>query len=176
MQNLLVVSVLGSQQATTANELVRLIADCQCNILDARASLLAGEYSGSFLLAGNWNALAKFEHALPALATKLQLQTALKRISEIAPMEESLPYSVQIVGHDEAGILKEITQFFAVQGVVIQELYSNVYGSPHTGSATLVFNLTIHVPKRVAIALLRDQFLTLCDELNLDAVLEPIKF
>ena len=176
MQNLLVVNVFGPQRTNTINELVRHIADCQCNILDSRSSLLGDQLCASFMLDGSWNALAKFEHAMPAVAAKLDLHVSFHRCTQRGSSENAIPYSVQIVAHDQAGLMKEITQFFVDQDVVVHEMYSNVYGSPHTGSATLVFNLTIHVPQRVSIAVLRDSFTLLCDELNLDSVMEPIKF
>lgn len=176
MQNLLVVNVFGPQHANSINELVRQIADCQCNILDARSSLLGNQLCAAFMLDGSWSALAKLEHALPAVAAKLDLSVSFQRCQQRNAGESAIAYSVQIVAHDQAGLIKEITQFFVDQGVTVHEMYSNVYGSPHTGSATLLFNLTIHVPQSVSIAVLRDSFTLLCDELNLDSVMEPIKF
>ena len=176
MQSLMIVSVLGPQSPSSANDLVTLIADCNCNVLDSRTSLLAGEFCGTFMVVGTWSALAKFEHALPILANKLQLQATLKRVEQRENTENAIPYSVLIVAHDAPGLLREITQFFLEQNMTVQEMYSNVYASPHTGSATLVLNLTIHVAQSINIALLREQFHMMCDELNVDAVLEPIKF
>jgi len=35
--------------------------------------------------------------------------------------------------------------------------------------------MAINIPTTVPISLLRDEFLELCDRLNLDAILEPVK-
>jgi glycine cleavage system transcriptional repressor len=35
--------------------------------------------------------------------------------------------------------------------------------------------MVIHVPTRIHIAALREEFMDLCDNMNLDAILEPLK-
>ncbi len=175
MQNLLAISALGPQQPGVANDLAKMAADCACNILDCRMTVLGSEIAVSMLLSGNWNALAKFEHALPAAAARLQLQTLVRRTSGRENTSHSLPYSVQIVALDSPGILRDISQFFLDQGIAIQDLYCNTGPAPQTGAPMLIINLAINVPGDVHIAALRDQFLILCDDLNLDAVMEPLK-
>jgi glycine cleavage system transcriptional repressor len=36
-------------------------------------------------------------------------------------------------------------------------------------------HLTVDIPASLQIAMLRDEFMDFCDQLNLDAVIEPIK-
>lgn len=176
MQNLLVVNLFGSQQLNSLNEVMRQIADCQCNILDSRSCLFGDQLSAVFMLGGSWNSLAKLEHALPLVAAKFDLQLSFHRCNQRHVGENAIPYSVQIIAHDQSGLQKEVMQFFVEQGILVHEMYSNVYGSPHTDSPTLAFNLTIYVPQHVSIGVLRDSFTLLCDELNLDSVMEPIKY
>jgi glycine cleavage system transcriptional repressor len=35
--------------------------------------------------------------------------------------------------------------------------------------------MTVNIPSSVHLAQLRDEFLELCDQLNLDSILEPVK-
>ena len=49
------------------------------------------------------------------------------------------------------------------------------YSAPHTGTPMISVNLAIGIPANTHIALLREEFLDFCDDLNLDAVMEPIK-
>ncbi len=35
--------------------------------------------------------------------------------------------------------------------------------------------MMVHVPAKVNIAALREEFMDVCDQLNLDAILEPVK-
>ncbi len=45
----------------------------------------------------------------------------------------------------------------------------------HTGTPVASVHLTIDVPAGLHIATLRDEFMELCDQLNLDAIMEPAK-
>ncbi|MFZ5842742.1 MAG: glycine cleavage system protein R [Pseudomonadota bacterium] len=175
MQNLLAVSVLGPYVPTATTDIAKLAADCNCNILDARITMLGNESAMLLLLAGTWNALAKFEHALPVLSQRLQLSVNMRRTTGREQPSQALPYSVQIVALDTPGILRDISQFFLDQGVTLQDIYSNTYAAPQTGAAMIVINIALNIPGNVHINGLRDQFQLLCDDLNLDGILEPIK-
>jgi glycine cleavage system transcriptional repressor len=52
---------------------------------------------------------------------------------------------------------------------------TDCYAAPHTGTPMFTVNLIIGVPATEHIARLRDQFLSFCDEFNLDAIMEPVK-
>ncbi|RMD68932.1 MAG: glycine cleavage system protein R, partial [Gammaproteobacteria bacterium] len=69
----------------------------------------------------------------------------------------------------------EVADFFARRRINIQELNTDSYRAPHTG--TPIFNMTMRVdiPADTSIGALREAFMTFCDELNLDAVMEPVK-
>jgi len=49
------------------------------------------------------------------------------------------------------------------------------YAAAHTGTPMFSVHLTVDIPASLQIALLRDEFMDFCDQLNLDAVIEPIK-
>ncbi len=66
MSSYLVVSALGENQKGLVNELASLASSSGCNIVDSRMTLLGNEFAVIMLLKGEWNALAKMEHHLPA--------------------------------------------------------------------------------------------------------------
>jgi glycine cleavage system transcriptional repressor len=45
-----------------------------------------------------------------------------------------------------------------------------------TGTAMFQAQITIGIPAQTHIAALRDDFLEFCDGLNLDAIMDPVKF
>ncbi|HCP04400.1 MAG TPA: glycine cleavage system protein R, partial [Pseudomonas sp.] len=63
--------------------------------------------------------------------------------------------------------------FFQHLNIDIEELHSFTYLAQHTGTAMLNLTLTIAIPVQTQLSWLREQFLDFCDELNLDAVIEP---
>ena len=60
-------------------------------------------------------------------------------------------------------------------GVRVTEASSATYVAQQTGATMLSLHISVAVPASLHIATLREDFMILCDELNLDAVLEPIK-
>jgi glycine cleavage system transcriptional repressor len=50
------------------------------------------------------------------------------------------------------------------------------YQAMQTGADMFQAQLTVGIPADTRIAELRDEFMELCDGLNLDAVMDPVKF
>ncbi|RLA03438.1 MAG: glycine cleavage system protein R [Gammaproteobacteria bacterium] len=175
MKKYLVVSALGTDRPGIANHLATLAAENNCNIVDSMMVALGSEFAVTMMISGSWNAIAKFEDAVPGLEKKLELSTIIKRTEIPENRTNLLPYSVQVVSMDEPGIIKEISTFFSSQQINIENLQTETYNAPHTGAPMLVINMTVNVPATMHISDLRDRFLLFCDDINLDANMEPVK-
>ena len=64
---------------------------------------------------------------------------------------------------------------FQSRGIDIAELSTRSYAAAHTGAPMFSVQMIVHVPSRIHIAALREEFMDFCDHLNLDAILEPVK-
>jgi glycine cleavage system transcriptional repressor len=82
---------------------------------------------------------------------------------------------VHVIALDNPGIVHEIANFFAVQGINIEAMETSTYAAPHTGSPMFALSMTVNIPARVHIATLRENFMLFCDDRNLDAIIEPFK-
>ena len=82
----------------------------------------------------------------------------------------------QVVAADKPGILFQLADFFDRQGITIENLQSTRYRAMQTGAEMFSAQVTIGVPANMHIAALRDDFLEFCDHLNLDAIMDPMKF
>ncbi len=76
---------------------------------------------------------------------------------------------------DNPGIVHEISNFFASQGINIEAMETSTYAAPHTGSPMFALSMTVNIPARVHVASLRENFMLFCDDRNLDAIIEPFK-
>ena len=175
MQNYLVVSVLGADKPGIANELTTIAAEHNCNIVDSRMAVLGGEFAVIMMLSGSWSSIAKFEKALAAIEQKLGLLTLIKHTELPKNKSNLMPYGIQVVALDTAGIIKEISTFFSNQSINIENLYTDSYKAPHTAAPMLILNMTVNIPVSMHIADLRDRFILFCDDLNLDGTMEPLK-
>jgi len=175
MQNYLVVSVLGADKPGIANSLTAAATECNCNVVDSRMAVLGGEFAVIMMLAGSWNAIAKFETTLKSMEKKLGLLTLVKRTELPENRSNLMPYEIQVVALDSPGIIKDISTFFSTQSINIENLHTDSYKAPHTAAPMLVVNMTVNVPVSMHVADLRDRFTLFCDDLNLDASMEPMK-
>jgi glycine cleavage system transcriptional repressor len=175
MASHLVISALGRDHPGIVDALSQVILEAGANIEDSRMTVLGGEFAVLMLVSGNWNAVAKLESALPGLQDKLDLVITSKRTQPRAPQPKLLPYAVEVVTMDHPGIVHEVARFFSSRNINIEDLATDSRMAPHTG--TPMFNLTmkISVPADLSIAALREEFMDFCDDLNLDAVIEPVK-
>lgn len=175
MSNFLVISALGHDRAGLVSELSDFILNAGCNIEDSRMSILGGEFAIIMMVSGAWNNIAKLEDHLPVVQDKLGLIITGQRTESRQLTQEEIPYNIEVVSLDHPGIVQKITGFFSHRNINIYDLYTTSHRAAHTGSPMFALNMTVEIPAATHISSLRDQFMEFCDELNLDAIMEPMK-
>jgi glycine cleavage system transcriptional repressor len=171
----IVVSALGSDRTGLVYDLTRVVLECTGNIVDSRMSALGSEFAMLLLVSGNWHTLAKLETELAKLAETSGITVSLRRTEQRAARKDVLTYSVDVVCLDQPGIVHNLAGFFSSRGIDIAELTTRSYAAAHTGAPMFSVQMIVHVPAKVHIAALREEFMDVCDQLNLDAILEPVK-
>ena len=156
--------------------LARRIADAGCNLSESRVSTIGTEVSLMLLASGAWDALAKLETALAKLARDESLRLVHYRTGPRENSAHLLPYLVEVVAADRPGIVARIVEFFSQHEISVEQLNSTRYHAMQTGAEMFQAQFTIGIPADIHIAALRDDFLELCDGLNLDAIMDPVKF
>ena len=175
MKQHLAVSAIGSDRTGMVHELTRVISECGGNISESRMASLGTEFAMLLLVSGNWHALAKLETELKRLAETNSLSVHLKRTEPRSPRTDMLPYSIDVVCLDQAGIVSGLSGFFSTRGIDIAEVSTRSYPAAHTGAPMFSVQMIVNVPSRIHVAHLREEFMEFCDSLNLDAILEPVK-
>ncbi len=176
MQNYLVLSALGSDQRGILSELAKLATECGCNIVDSQMTVLGGEFSIIMLLGGEWNAIAKIEHSIPAVAQKFNFMTMLKRTSKIERKEDHIPYTIEVAALDIPGIIKDTANFFNEEGINIEDMTTRTYLAPYTNAPMVSLHIVVNIPASTRIGEFKDKFHDFCDNHNLDATLDPIRY
>lgn len=175
--NHLLVQSLSRVSQSPLLALTRRIADCGCNLADARVSTLGDDVSLVLLAQGPWDAVAKLESSLGRMARDEEsLHLTWYRSQSRSTQSHLLPYIVEIISADRNGVLAEVVEFFSRRGISIEQLTSMRYQAMQTGAEMFQAQITVGIPANNHIAALRDDFLELCDSLNLDAIMDPVKF
>ena len=172
-EQFLVISALGGQTTTLVTTFTRLCMEQRCLIVSSRMSR-HGTCSALLLqVSGNWDALARLETLLHTVARREQFTLSMSRSTTLDERPQALPYNVFVTAAQRPELCGELCAFFQQLEIDIEELFSFTYLAQHTGTAMLNMTLTIAIPAKTQLSWLREQFLDFCDELNLDAVIEP---
>lgn len=175
MSQLIVISAVGSDRTGVVQDLSKVILSCDGNIEESRMTTLGSEFAMLLLVSGNWATLNKLEQGLDKLAEAKSLSIAVRKTDSKIPSGDRMPYAVDIVSLDQQGIVFNLANFFASRDIEIADVATRKYAAAHTGSPMFAVQMAINVPAEVHIAQLREEFLEICDRLNLDAILEPVK-
>lgn len=171
----IVISALGSDRTGLVYDLTRVVLDCSGNIVDSRMSALGTEFAMLLLVSGNWHTLAKLETELKKLGDSSGMTISVRRTEQRQARRDVVTYSVDVVCLDQPGIVHNLAGFFSSRGIDISDLSTRSYAAAHTGAPMFSVQMVVHIPAKIHIAALREEFMDLCDQLNLDAILEPVK-
>ncbi|MGH8189420.1 MAG: glycine cleavage system protein R [Steroidobacteraceae bacterium] len=171
----IVISALGSDRTGLVYDLTRVVLDCSGNIVDSRMSALGTEFAMLLLVSGNWHTLAKLETELKKLGDSSGVTISVRRTEQRQPRRDVVTYSLDVVCLDQPGIVHNLAGFFSSRGIDISDLSTRSYAAAHTGAPMFSVQMVVHIPGKIHIAALREEFMDLCDQLNLDAILEPVK-
>ena len=175
-ENHLLINAYTTHPHSPLLQVMRCIADSGCNLAYARLSTVGRDVSLTSLAVGPWGSVARLEAALTRLEREEDLKLVWYRTGPKPLQSNLLPYVVEVVAADKPGILFQLADFFDRAGITVESLHCSRYRAMQTGADMFSAQLTIGVPAETHIAALRDDFLEFCDHLNLDAIMDPMKF
>jgi glycine cleavage system regulatory protein len=150
--------------------LVSLIADTIAasggNWLQSRLAHLAGEFAGIVLI----DVAGPQRHGLTVALQELQekgLSVTLTPAGTALPADRTT-LTLEVVGHDRPGIVRDVTKILTGFGVNIEEFSSRLESAPFTGEDMFHATLGLSVPPHVGTAELRRALEALADEVMVD--------
>ena len=174
MTQLIVISAVGTDRTGVVQDLTRAILSCGGNIEESRMATLGAEFAVLMLVSGQWHTLSRLEKSLDKLGDE-GLTVSIRKTDVHPPRDDRLPYAVDVVALDQQGIVFNLADFFAERDIEIADVAPRRYAAAHTGAPMFAVQMAINIPAGTNLAHLREEFLDLCDRLNLDAILEPVK-
>ena len=175
MPQLIVISAVGKDRAGIVQDLTKVILACGGNIEESRMTTLGSEFAVLLLVSGNWHTLSRLEQGFDKIRESGDLRISVKK-TDAKPVDKNrMPYAVDIVSLDQQGIVFNLANFFTARDIEIADVATRSYAAAHTGAPMFAVQMAINVPSSIHVAQLREEFMDLCDHLNLDAILEPVK-
>ncbi|MGF1548527.1 MAG: glycine cleavage system protein R [Thiotrichales bacterium] len=171
----LVITATGEDKVGLVESFTSAVTDVGCNIEHTRMAVLGGQFAFLMLVAGADLDLDRLVERLGPLSAALGLAVVHKRTHQRPPRATLMPYDVQVVAMDHPGIVHGLARFFAQREINIEALETETYPAPHTGTLMFAVRMVVGIPATTPIKTLRKAFLEHCDDLNLDATLEPAR-
>ncbi len=175
IENHLVLTAVGPWRDRLSIDLLKAIRDRGCEVRDCRVAPIADSYAACLLITGNWSSVGKLETALPGLAEKLGISLQFLRSKERDQRGDMRPFAAELSAPQQPDLLMAVLDFFHGNDVVATEIVCQDYESSHTGAAMCNIQLVLFVPTTQHPPALRESFMDLCDELNADGILDPMK-
>ena len=173
MPTSLVLTVLGEDRPGLVEALSHIIAAHEGNWLESRMAHLAGQFAGILRASVPEGNAAALLTALQGLAAH-GLQVVVAPSSTDAPTPEARWLTLDLVGNDHPGIIRDLAHTLARRGINIDELQTACTSAPMTGA--MLFKATAHlrVPWEVAVTELRIALEQLAHDLVVDITLEGL--
>ncbi len=173
MEQYLVVSLLGPNSIGILNAVSAHVKKNHCWIIRAHMTSLGSTFGMLLQINGKWNHIAKCESSLALLAKKNEYAIQTLRCTPPTYSEKLIAYNIDIITTQRPEIIPSLSQFFMQQKINISDLHCESFSARLTSTEMLSLTMKIHIPVDISLAELREEFINLCDELNLDAVMEP---
>lgn len=171
MTTSLVLTVIGPDRPGLVEALAQTVAAHDANWLESRMSHLAGQFAGLLRVAvpaAHADALAR---ALAALESQgLRVTVAASDQPEATAERRAL--TLDLVGQDRPGIIREISGALAARGVNVDELDTSCSSAPMSGETLFRARARLHLPADVDADALRESLEKLANEMMVDLVFD----
>jgi len=168
--NHLIVTVFAPDQPGHVERIASCIADHGGNWLESRMTHMAGQFAGILRIGAPAEAHTQLRDALEGLSTQgIRVQFAERGIESACTWK---PISMELVGNDRPGIVRDVTRLLTEQGVNVQQLVTNVEPAPMSSESLFRANALLGLPLTLSLDVLQKHLETLADDLMVELKLK----
>jgi glycine cleavage system regulatory protein len=165
----LVVTVFAPDKPGQVEQIAECIASHGGNWLESRMTHMAGHFAGILRVSVPAESYDALVSALQGLA-KDGIRTQFAESG--AEGAGTKPISMELVGNDRPGIVRDITRLLTQQGVNVERLVTDVSPAPMSSETLFHANAVLGVPLTLSLDVLQKHLETLADDLMVELVLK----
>jgi glycine cleavage system regulatory protein len=166
----LVLTVIGDDRAGLVNAVAEVVARHGGNWEQSQMAELAGKFAGIVLVTVPDGSSAALVAALEPLHGMLDITAQEGTLPE--PEQGVQRFTLELVGADRSGIVREITEVLAAHGVNIDRLRTESRDAPMSGGRLFEAQALLEVSVSTDLGALRVALERLADELMVDIELD----
>ena len=163
----LVMTIISPDRTGVVESIARTVAENGGNWLESRMCRLGGEFAGILRI----EIAAEKKSALLDALQKLQangLQIVVRADQSATTPATGRQTTLEIVGSDRPGIVREITAALARAGVNVEEFTSEVSSAPMSGETLFKASARLHLPTQCDLAALKKDLERIAADLLVD--------
>jgi glycine cleavage system regulatory protein len=162
----LIVTVSAPDKPGVVEQLAACIAEHGGNWLESRMSHMAGQFAGILRVSAPADAHQPLRSALEALGAR----GIRVLFAEVAPeaSPEWKPITMELVGNDRPGIVRDVTRVLTEQGVNLEQLVTSVEPAPMSSETLFRAHAVLGLPLELSLDTLQQRLETLADDLMVE--------
>lgn len=168
----LVLTVIGDDRAGLVEALSGVVADHGGNWEESQMAELAGKFAGIVMLTVADTGVDGLVRDLQPLEDRGLLDITIERAG-IEHRRTGLRLTLELMGQDHPGIVRDISHALAARGVSIVELSTATGAAPMAGGTLFEARAVLDVPEGVAVPDVQAALEQLANELMVDIELSP---
>lgn len=168
----LTLTLIGRDRPGLVRSLSERVAEAGGSWLESRMARLAGQFAGILLVELPESAIERFLVELNELEAQGVRVTTERGLGEERREPQRL-LLLELVGQDRPGIVRDIAQALAGQGVNIEELTTRVVSASFSGDPMFEAQARLKVPAGLSLDELRETLERLANEIMVELRLDP---
>jgi glycine cleavage system regulatory protein len=169
----LVLTIIGADRPGLVQLVASRVADHGGNWLESRMCHLGGQFAGIVRVEVPAERVPELQQALQRLETE-GLRVSVDSGESPAPLRRGTAATIELVGHDRPGILRQVTGVLAAHGVNVEELSSECVSAPMGGGNLFQARVRVLVPPAVRLEAVRADLEKIAADLMVDLTLRPV--
>jgi glycine cleavage system regulatory protein len=169
----LVLTIIGLDRPGLVQLVASRVADHGGNWLESRMCHLGGQFAGIARVEAPAERVSELRQALKRLETEgLRVSVDSGEVSK--SVAGGISATIELVGHDRPGILRNVTTVLAAHDVNVEELSSECISAPMGGGTLFQARVRVSVPAAVKLEAVRADLEKIAADLMVDLTLRPV--
>jgi glycine cleavage system regulatory protein len=170
MRTSLVLTVIGSDRPGIVEQLSDQVLAAGANWEESRMARLAGKFAGLLRVSVDTDRADRLAGGLRALSSG-DLTIVVERSGDV-DAGRSVALTLEIIGSDRPGIVRDISRVLAQHGVNIEELETEVTSAAMSGEMVFRARARVRLPENRTVDEIREILEALADNLMVDLVFD----
>ena len=173
MQSSLVMTIIGEDKPGLVESIANLVAEHGGNWLESRMSRLGGQFAGILRVEAPSDQKGLLVDSLRSLQSR-GLTVVVHPDERSAEVRGETLCSLEIVGHDRPGIVREISRALARRGVNVEELETERASAAMSGEMMFTARARLNAPPDCDISELRRELEKISQDLIVEVSLHEL--